>query len=233
MMRMKSLMKKIKSLVPNFIRIPSSALIAFLVVALVFSFVMLDRNQRRYETMLNEQAERRNIVETTLDGVVRHTESLQRTLDLAVEFGYDPSVVIAVEYYAGMAYNEFTDEMKRFLPNEQALTYFLLSMIYTESKGDMRASGDNGRAYGLTQMWYTTARMYDEDLQASELYNIDTHMKLAMEHFSHLLKRYRGNVLLAIDAWNKGEGNVDPRFNQPNGYIEKVFSASIGRNRFN
>ena len=124
--------------------------------------------------------------------------------------------------------------MWRFVRTDDDLAYIMLSIISAESGGEVRAVGDSGRAFGLTQMWLTTAQMYDRKITANRLLTIHGNLTLAMNHFLDLLQRYDGNFTLAVLAWNRGSGAVSRSLalgaSPENGYSYRVFAQAALRN---
>lgn len=170
--------------------------------------------------------------EATLEELKQDKE----TLDLALEFGFDPMIVRITQQLSKQAMR--THKCKdcqtwRWIDNDKKLTYILLSVIQTESRGDTQATSSTG-AQGLTQLFYSTARDYDKNLQKQELYEIPTNLRIAMRHFVSLLDKFHGNTTLAVLAWNQGGGGVDRLIalgNSPeNGFARKVFEQAAFRN---
>jgi soluble lytic murein transglycosylase-like protein len=172
---------------------------------------------------------------------IAYLENRQETLDLAIEFGFDP---VIVDVTRELAHNTFRDEYAkrkkltwRFIKTEHELTYMILSLIQTESHGDPRAINvPNGPSsgIGLTQLILSTARLYDRSVNQQELQTIPVHLKIAVHYFVDLLEKYNGNYTLAVLAWNRGPGTVDRVIalgNSPeNGYARAVFEQAAVRN---
>ena len=167
---------------------------------------------------------------------LRHLYEQRGTLDLAVEFGFDPLIVRIVSQLS-------TNEMRlrackcptwRFVKTDRDLAYLILSIIQAESRGDYRAFNPGGPAYGLTQLVLSTARMYDKDVHPTELLTIPKNLSIAVKHFVDLLERFSGNYTLAVLAWNRGSNGVERSLalgNSPdNGYARAVFTQAALRN---
>lgn len=152
--------------------------------------------------------------------------------DLAVEFSMDPFIVTLVDKYARQYVDKGGSEW-RLLRTPEFTTYIILSLIYAESKGDPNAVGDHGRARGLTQIWVSTAKAYG-DVTARQLMDPETNISFAFKHFHYLLKKYRGNLALALYAWNRGHGKVDRLIeygkSPVNGFGKKVYEAALLNN---
>ncbi len=148
---------------------------------------------------------------------------------LAVEFGISPTIVATVDEYARQYVDPSQPEW-RLIQTPEFMTHLMLSIIYTESKGDPQAVGDHGKARGLTQIWLSTAQQYGP-VTAEQLLEPEVNVKYSFEHFQYLLKRYRGNLAMALYSWNRGQGTVDRllRYGQTpnNGYGHRVYKASL------
>jgi len=169
---------------------------------------------------------------------VYEQSELKRKHDLAVEFGFNPIIIEIVDDQsrkAMLAPN--SGEEFRLIQTQEYLTHIFLSLIYVESKGDVKARGDKGKAYGLTQIWLSTARDYVDDLEPHHLYDPQINIEVSFLHFRHLLAVYRGNFTLALLGWNRGSGKVDKLIawgdSPANGYGAKVFNASVTASRYN
>ena len=152
--------------------------------------------------------------------------------DLAVEFSMDPFIVSLVDHYSRRSLKK--EELEwRLLKTPEFTTYFMLSLIYAESKGNPNTIGDQGKAQGLTQIWVSTAQDYGE-VTAQQLLDPETNIAFAFKHFDHLLKKYKGNLALALYAWNRGHGTVDRILSYgqspQNGYGKKVYEAALVNN---
>ena len=129
-------------------------------------------------------------------------------LRLAEEFGIESQVV---EYVMEEAQGNLL------------MTRLALAVAVVESRGDFQAIGDGGKARGLFQMWDTTAQMYVDD---ADLHDVETSVELFFVHWVDLFEHYRGDVSLALAAYNRGRGRVDSLIssdrNPINGYPSKV-----------
>ncbi len=168
---------------------------------------------------------------------VTEQADLKRRHDLAIEFGFNPIIIEIVDEESRKALETAKGDEFRLIQTQEYLTHIFLSLIYTESKGVIDARGDKGKAYGLTQIWLSTARDHIADLSPASLYDPQTNIEVSMLHFRQLLKQYRGNFTLALLAWNRGAGRVDKMISwgesPANGYGARVFSASVTATRYN
>lgn len=98
----------------------------------------------------------------------------------------------------------------------------LKAVIHVESGFDPKAISKKG-ALGLMQLMPTTAKMHGVSAPFEPLENI----RAGARHLANLLRRYRGDVVLALAAYNAGEGAVEqyggvPPFSETKEYIRKV-----------
>lgn len=160
----------------------------------------------------------------------------EETLNLSMEFGFDPMIVQVTRKLAADAIRTRSCACKtwRFVKTEKDLTYLVLSIVAIESRGDYKAFNPAGPAYGLTQFVMSTARQYDKSITDKDLFTIPKHMALAMTHFVDLLERYKGNASLAVWAWNRGSGGVDRSValgeSTDSAYAKMVFTQAAMRN---
>ncbi len=161
------------------------------------------------------------------------SEHLSYVNDLAIEFSMDPAVVTLVDRYSREFMKNGGPEW-RLVRTPEFMSYMMLSLIYVESKGNTHAIGDDGRARGLTQIWVSTARDYG-NVTPEQLHRPETNISFSFKHFQHLLQKYRGNLALALYAWNRGPGQVDRLLaygeSPQNGYAKKVYEAALLSNR--
>ena len=167
---------------------------------------------------------------------VAETKELKRKHDLAVEFGFNPIIIEIVDNQSREAIDSAKGDEFRLIQTHEYLTHIFLSLIYTESQGNIKARGDKGKAFGLTQIWLSTARDYVDNLEPAQLYDPQVNVEVSFLHFRKLLADYRGNFTLALLAWNRGEGPVDKLIawgqSPANGYGAKVFNASVQATRY-
>jgi len=201
-----------------------------LVGILMTTMYLHDRQEEDFQTSL---ADAFRITETA----VYEGSELKRKHDLAVEFGFNPIIVEIVDDQSRKAMLTAKGDEFRLIQTHEYLTHIFLSLIYTESQGNIKARGDKGKAYGLTQIWLSTARDYVDNLEPAMLYDPQINVEVSFLHFRRLLTQYRGNFTLALLAWNRGESRVDKIIawgeSPANGFGAKVFNASVMATRYN
>jgi hypothetical protein len=88
-------------------------------------------------------------------------------------------------------------------------------------------------AVGLTQLMPSTARLYQKGVTREQLFNGETNLRVGFRYLRTLLDMYKGNVNLALLAYNRGEDAVwrDVRagVNPGNGYDRSVMRDYKGK----
>ena len=105
---------------------------------------------------------------------------------------------------------------------------FIHAVIWQESKYQTQARSHAG-AQGLMQLMPATAKRFGCDDPNDPVSNITAGTK----YLSWLLKRFSGNVELALAGYNAGEGAVDkydgiPPYNETQNYV-KIISKRYGK----
>ncbi len=105
---------------------------------------------------------------------------------------------------------------------------FIHAVIWQESKYQVRALSHAG-AQGLMQLMPATARRFGCD----DPHNMSENIEAGTKYLAWLLKRFDGDVKLALAGYNAGEGAVDkyngvPPYNETQNYVRKI-SASYGK----
>lgn len=98
-------------------------------------------------------------------------------------------------------------------------------LVKTESTFDERAVSHVG-ARGLTQVMPRTAAWLIPGTKTSDLYDRQTNLRLGFTYLNQMIDKYKGDVRLALLAYNRGPGTVDKVLKQggdpDNGYADKV-----------
>lgn len=82
------------------------------------------------------------------------------------------------------------------------------SLIAVESNGVSNLTGDDGKSFGLMQIQLPTARDLGFTGTIQDLMNSKINKKYGIMYLKFLLKRY-SNLYIALDAYNRGMGNVE------------------------
>ena len=105
-------------------------------------------------------------------------------------------------------------------------------LVRLESEFNTHALSSTG-AIGLTQLMPSTARQFKSDVSRDDLYDKDTNLRIGFRYLRNLLKLYKGNVELALTAYNRGEDAVDRALklgiNPRNGYDRSVMGNYRGK----
>lgn len=98
-------------------------------------------------------------------------------------------------------------------------------LVRTESTFRENAKSPVG-ALGLTQVMPRTAAWLQPGTTRQDLYDRQTNLRLGFRYLDQMIEKYKGNVKLALLAYNRGPGTVDNVLarggNPDNGYADKV-----------
>jgi soluble lytic murein transglycosylase-like protein len=98
-------------------------------------------------------------------------------------------------------------------------------LVKTESTFNERAVSPVG-ARGLTQVMPRTAAWLVPGTRTQDLYDRQTNLRLGFKYLDQMIDKYKGDVRLALLAYNRGPGTVDKVLkrggNPDNGYADKV-----------
>lgn len=148
------------------------------------------------------------------------------------------ALTLAVAFLAGCSAGGFVPGGPHALPAAQleglarstAAAYrvdprLVLAVIAAESNGDPAAVSRAG-AEGLMQLMPATAAQYG----VANAFDPSANVAGGTRYLRDLLRRYRGNVRLAIAAYNAGPGAVDaahgvPDYAETRAYVERVVAA--------
>jgi len=83
----------------------------------------------------------------------------------------------------------------------------ILSLIRQESAFNRKAKSVVG-ARGLMQLMPSTARMFKRRLKTHQLFDPNLNIKIGVKFLERLVKRYDGNLMFTLSAYNAGMGNV-------------------------
>ena len=141
----------------------------------------------------------------------------------------DKVIQYSTEYSipAGLAGKVFDASMRESIDPELAFR-----LVRLESEFNPRAVSKVG-AIGLTQLMPSTAVMFDKTATRDKLFVADVNLKIGLHYLRTLLDMYKGDVRLALLAYNRGEDAVwrDVRagVNPGNGYDRWVIGDYKGK----
>jgi soluble lytic murein transglycosylase-like protein len=128
---------------------------------------------------------------------------------------------------AGMAGSVFDASVREGIDPELAFR-----LVRLESDFNEHAVSKVG-AIGLAQVMPSTARLLDKSVTREQLFNGNTNLRVGFKYLRDLLRMYRGNVHLALLAYNRGEDavsrDVKAGVNPGNGYDHFVMRDYKGK----
>jgi soluble lytic murein transglycosylase len=101
----------------------------------------------------------------------------------------------------------FLDQLTKHLKNDSADPLVVLSLIRQESVFNPLARSPVG-ARGLMQLMPSTARRFKRSVNDKHLVNPTINMDIGIRYLKNLLKRYDGNLVYTLAAYNAGESRV-------------------------
>jgi soluble lytic murein transglycosylase-like protein len=154
-----------------------------------------------------------NVEEGLVNRIAETREDAARTRQIEEAMAkYDISRELAEDIY----------DIAREQDIEPRLAY---GLVKTESTFDERAVSHVG-ARGLTQLMPRTAAWLVPGTKTEDLYDRQTNLRLGFRYLDQMIDKYKGDVRLALLAYNRGPGTVDKVLrnggNPDNGYADKV-----------
>lgn len=105
-------------------------------------------------------------------------------------------------------------------------------LVRLESEFNPHAVSKVG-ALGLTQLMPSTARLFDKSATRERLFQPEVNLRVGFRYLRTLLDMYKGNVNLALLAYNRGEDavwrDVHAGVNPGNGYDHSVLQGYKGK----
>jgi soluble lytic murein transglycosylase len=102
----------------------------------------------------------------------------------------------------------YLDDLGRALKSDSLDPVVVLSLIRQESVFNPLARSPVG-ARGLMQIMPATARRIRRSVRDKHLVNPKINIELGTKYFKGLMKRYDGNLVYVLAAYNAGEGRVE------------------------
>jgi len=106
------------------------------------------------------------------------------------------------------------------------------AVIKTESNGNHRAVSRKG-AKGLMQLMPSTA----SDMNVSNPFDPEENIEGGTRYLKYLLERFKGNMTLALAAYNSGPGTVEkygnvPPIDETQQYVKRIFNLYNGKKSY-
>jgi soluble lytic murein transglycosylase-like protein len=128
---------------------------------------------------------------------------------------------------AGLAGSIFDGALREGIDPELAFR-----LVRLESEFNEHATSKVG-AVGLMQLMPSTARQYQKGVSTEQLYNRETNLNVGFRYLRTLIDQYKGNIRLALLAYNRGEDAVwrDVRagIDPGNGYDTPIMKGYKGK----
>lgn len=102
----------------------------------------------------------------------------------------------------------YFEVMTKALKNESLDPIVVLSLIRQESVFNPQARSPVG-ARGLMQLMPKTAKRFKNSVRDAHLVNPNINIDLGTKYFKNLMKRYDGNLVYVLAAYNAGESRVE------------------------
>lgn len=102
----------------------------------------------------------------------------------------------------------YLDVLTKILKKDQIDPMVVLSLIRQESVFNPRARSRVG-ATGLMQLMPTTARRFRRSVRNKQLFNPQINIEIGTKYLKNLIKRYDGNLVYVLAAYNAGESRVE------------------------
>jgi soluble lytic murein transglycosylase len=102
----------------------------------------------------------------------------------------------------------YLEVLMKTLRNDSLDPIVLLSLIRQESVFNPEARSHVG-ARGLMQLMPNTAKRFKKSVSIKQLANPQINIELGVRYFQNLMKRYDGNLVYVLAAYNAGESRVE------------------------
>lgn len=140
--------------------------------------------------------------------IIQHSENYLATFRYLYEVLDKKEVIFNRQLLEILYPRPYLEALTKLLKNESLDPIVVLSLIRQESVFNPLARSPVG-ARGLMQLMPTTARRFKRSLRDTHLTNPNLNMELGTKYFRGLVKRYDGNLVYVLSAYNAGESRVD------------------------
>lgn len=127
---------------------------------------------------------------------------------------------------------DYSQYIKRAASKYELEPELIKAVIKTESNGNHRAVSRKG-AKGLMQLMPSTAR----DMNVSNPFDPKENIEGGTRYLKYLLERFKGNMTLALAAYNSGPGTVEkygniPPIDETRQYVKRIFNLYNGKKTY-
>lgn len=140
--------------------------------------------------------------------IIQHSENHLATFRYLYEVLDRKEVIFSRQLLEILYPRPFLDTLTKTLKKDSLDPIIVLSLIRQESVFNPLALSPVG-ARGLMQLMPRTARRFKSSVRDRHLTNPQVNIDLGTKYFKNLLKRYDGNLVFVLSAYNAGESRVE------------------------
>lgn len=140
--------------------------------------------------------------------IIQNSENYLATFKYLYEVMEKKEVIFNRQFLEILYPRPFYEVLSKNLKGEALDPIVLLSLIRQESVFNPQARSPVG-ARGLMQLMPRTAKRYRSSVRDSHLVNPNINIDLGTKYFKTLMKRYDGNLVYVLAAYNAGESRVE------------------------
>ena len=124
---------------------------------------------------------------------------------------------------------EYIDNLVKNISAKYGVDEKLVNCVIKQESGFNVKAKSKAGAMGLMQLMPATAR----GLGVKDPYNPIQNIEGGVKYLSNMLKKYHGNVILALAAYNAGSGAVDkysgvPPYKETQNYVKSILANYLG-----